>query len=288
MACRTAHSQYWNLSVPDNCLICGSSARRVRASYDHPDQYECAVGVPSEDYWREWVCCERCEFHYSRYSRNERVLDQLYEVGYRTKSEWREEGASERFKKIIDLPKSESETHRRIDWIKANLPSSEDREEGGFRLLDVGGASGVFAALFEDSRWRSAVVDPSQEGAFIKEELGIAYTISTLEEADINDRFDLVSLNYVLEHVGDPVEMLRQSKQLLRNDGYLFIEVPDVSNFDTVSHDHDIFNACHLWMFDFNSLSKLLQRADLLVVASEVLTVLRGHRGLMILAGISE
>ena len=166
-------------------------------------------------------------------------------------------------KKIIGLPKSESETHRRIDWIKANLPSSGDREEGGFRLLDVGGASGVFAALFEDTRWRSAVVDPSQEGAFHRGGAWNFYTISALEEADIHDRFDLVSLNYVLEHVTDPVEMLRQSKQLLRNNGYLFIEVPDVSNFETVSHDHDIFNACHLWMFDFNSLSKLLQKVDL-------------------------
>lgn len=270
--------------MPDFCIICGASERRPVVSYDVPDVYERAAGLPAEGYWREWVSCSNCGFHYSRYSRAGDFFDAYYARGYRSSSVVRDETAYARFKRIVSLPKSESETHTRIDWIKKVLATARDWGGRSCNLLDIGGASGVFAALFHNEQWNSVVVDPAEEGLFIKKKLGITYIAAPMEKVELETQFQLASLNYVLEHLVDPTVVLRRIRRLLSPDGMLFIEVPDVSNFETLPEEHDIFNSCHLWMFGRTSLEALLNQVGFKVCSIKVGTVKRGHRGLMLLA----
>jgi len=63
-----------SLCNPKNCLICQSKDYRVIFSYDKPDQYEIAIGVSKEGYYRKWVQCKQCGFYYSIYSREKNIL----------------------------------------------------------------------------------------------------------------------------------------------------------------------------------------------------------------------
>lgn len=272
----------------ESCVVCENKTYDVVARYGEPDVYEIAAGVTESLYWREWVRCSKCEFHYSRYSRRPEVFDEFYAKGYRDEdASWRQESSLERYRRIIALPPEQSETRIRFEWILRNCSHLKSSSRENWRALDIGGASGVFAAVLKENAWDVAVVDPSNEGGFIEEELNIPYFASPLEEMDGKEKFHFATMNYVLEHVTSPERMLRLAKHVLEPDGLLFIEVPDVSNFRYLPADHDIFNACHLWMFDKKSLEHLLDRTGFRMFAAETIKVLRGHRGLMIMAELN-
>lgn len=114
-----------SLCNPKNCLICQSKDYRVIFSYYEPDQYEVAVGVSKEGYFRKWVQCKQCRFYYSIYSREKNILDKVYTSTYGNKnSSWRKDSSEERFKQVIALPEGESETKFRVNWIKKNVNDS--------------------------------------------------------------------------------------------------------------------------------------------------------------------
>ena len=277
---------------PQACLICGGERRAVIFSYDRPDDYEQAVGVGAEGYDRNWVACDGCGFRYSAYSRDPEVLDRIYEDGYRsTGSAWREEQTEALFERILALPPDQSETVQRIRWIKTEI---KDLSAAGFfaasgrpaRLLDVGGATGIFAYSFKDEDWAVEVVDPGNQGAFV-EKHGVAYHQMCYGAAALPGAFDLISMIYMLEHVRDPDAVLAQARRDLTPGGLLYVEVPDAIAFSRKPAEDDIFNACHLWMFDPDSLSGLLSRRGFQVLALKRFQAKRGHFALVALAGLA-
>ena len=69
------------------------------------------------------------------------------------------------------------------------------------------------------------------------------------------ERFQLISLMHVLEHLTDPLETLVKLRQiLLAPDGYILIEVP---NF----YAHDSYELAHLSCFTSHSLREMVRQA---------------------------
>jgi hypothetical protein len=60
--------------------------------------------------------------------------------------------------------------------------------------------------------------------------------------------------------------------------------VPSSLAFQLKPHEDDIFNACHLWMFDGYTLTRLLSSAGFEVLAMNSTQTKRGHYSLMVLA----
>lgn len=274
------------MSGPATCLICGGANVTPVFTYAAPDNYERTVGVSEAGYDRAWVRCGHCGFHYSRYGRDADILDRIYESAYRNASAaWRGQDARTTFAKVIALPADRSETKQRIAWIKGALANHGiGRVNGHASLLDIGGASGVFAYEFQDDRWRSAVVDPSESGRFIEDDHGITYIQAAFRPGLFDRTFDLVSLVYVLEHLRAPEEALRHARHAVGPRGGLYLEVPDARAFAHKPADDDIFNSCHLWMFDPASLDALLVRTGFRAVARDQRQTARGHYALMALA----
>ncbi len=56
----------------------------------------------------------------------------------------------------------------------------------------------------------------------------------------INEKFDIIVMLHLLEHIRNPVYFLQQVIKLLSSDGYLLIEVPDLGHnpFDLLIYDH--------------------------------------------------
>ncbi len=275
------------------CLICGSAEREAILTFTEPDQYERAVGVTGEGYFRSWERCVSCGFHYSCYSRDPKILDRLYADEYRNgNAPWRSGNVEEIFDKIVALPSEDSETVVRVDWVKqkmeaaaasgASLPSYRP-----LRLLDVGGASGVFAFQFQDDKWRSEVIDPGRAGYFLEKKHDITYHACLFGDKSPGGGYDLLSLVYTLEHLRDPLKVLTLAREELTKTGFLFIEVPDALAFSLKESDDDIFNACHLWMFDPVSITRLVARAGFEIYSLERTRTRRGHLALTLLGGVA-
>lgn len=274
------------MSGPAACLICGAAGHAPVFTYAAPDDYERTVGVETNGYARAWARCIHCGFHYSRYGRDAEILDRIYESAYRNASAaWRGQDVRATFARVTALPAAQSETKQRIAWIKGALAQhGVGQVNGHASLLDIGGASGVFAYEFQDDRWRSAVVDPSESGRFLEEDHGIPYAQAAFGPGLFDQSFDLVSLVYVLEHLRAPEEALRNARHAVSSRGGLYIEVPDARAFAHKPAEDDIFNSCHLWMFDPQSLNTLLARTGFRVLAQDQRQTARGHFALMALA----
>jgi SAM-dependent methyltransferase len=77
-------------------------------------------------------------------------------------------------------------------------------------------------------------------------------------------RFDLITCHFVLEHVANPVAMLRHCASLLKDGGQLFLSVPDY-----LSNSGDMIVVDHLNHFTSLSLKEALQAAGLTLTSLE-------------------
>jgi hypothetical protein len=276
--------------TPSACLICGEREATTVFTYDRPDVYETAVGVTPQSYARAWVRCAGCGFHYSRFSRAPDQLDRIYDREYRNAAQsFRPEGPEEVFRKIVALPPEKSESAQRSAAIRAaiarlqNDAVLESWPQRPLRLLDVGGASGVFAYLFQDADWRAEIIDPGEQGRFV-EAHDIVYHARRFDESFNGGPYQLISMNYMLEHVADPARILAVARDRLSRGGLLYVEVPDELAFARKPQEDDIFNSCHLWMFGPRSLQRLLSDAGFETLSLTRSRSPRGHYALSVLA----
>ena len=222
-------------------------------------------------------------------------MNKVYVSAYRDSSKsWRKEGSAEEvFKKVIALPKEESVTKLRIKWVKENISTLWDgglveRKKPPYKILDIGGGTGIFAYEFQDKEWKGHIIDPSEGNEFITKKLKIPLMREFYSPNKFKTKFDLVSMIYILEHVLDPISFLRQVRRDMKNNSFLFIEVPDENNFkfrkpiNDVARD--IFHSEHLWMFGPKTLHWLLEQCGFELFALKRLKTKRDHFALMALA----
>ena len=97
------------------------------------------------------------------------------------------------------------------------------------RLLDVGTHCGFFLRKARGMGWVLTGVEPSPVGAELAREFyGLDVRNALLQDAGFPDgSFDLVTMVDVFEHVGEPLEVLAEVRRVLRDDGLLFVKVPN-------------------------------------------------------------
>ena len=84
-------------------------------------------------------------------------------------------------------------------------------------------------------------------------------------QTDFREKFDIVSLNKVIEHVKDPVQMLKRAKAALKPSGFVYIEVPDGEKaiLDADGALREEFTIDHPHVFSAASLNIALTKAGL-------------------------
>ena len=274
-----------------SCLVCGSKDYDIVCSYAKPDQYEVAVGIKEEGYFRKWVRCRNCGFYYSIFSRSKDALETIYTSDYRGKnSKWRGASAETTFQRVISLPDGESEAKYRIKWIKEHIGNIWEsgllrQKESPYHMLDIGGSPGVFAYEFQDDKWKSYLIDPDENAGFIKKRYNIPFLQKKYEPNSFGVSFDLVCAIFVLEHLTNPIDFLMGIQNDMDADSLLYLEVPDAICFELKPPEDDIFNSCHLWMFSPQTLVMLLAQSGFEVYSLYRTKTVRGHYTLMVLAG---
>ncbi|MBI2217411.1 MAG: class I SAM-dependent methyltransferase [Candidatus Rokubacteria bacterium] len=106
---------------------------------------------------------------------------------------------------------------------------------GAGRALEVGSGSGLFLRLLVEAGFEGRGLDISREDvAYARERLGLAVTEGDLATAaSLDARYDLVLMFYVLEHVPDPVELVRSACALLAPGGWLVAAVPVIDSLQS-------------------------------------------------------
>lgn len=134
----------------------------------------------------------------------------------------------------------------------------------GHHLLDYGCGTGEFLKTCL-SDWSCHGIEPSEQARQIAEKQ-TGLKISTHHENLIGQKFDVITLWHVLEHIHNLVKVLADLKKMLKNDGVLLIAVPNHKSNDAVYYKeywagYDVPR--HLWHFSKSTMEQLLQNNGL-------------------------
>ncbi len=98
-------------------------------------------------------------------------------------------------------------------------------------LLELGLGHGYTTSIFAKHFKKHTVLEgsPAVIENFKKKYPDCACTIikTYFENFKSNDKFDVIVMGFILEHVDDPLEVLKHYKQLLSAEGKMFIAVPN-------------------------------------------------------------
>ena len=139
-------------------------------------------------------------------------------------------------------------------------------------LLDVGGGQGWLASLMQrtDPRiTRTQIVDIDPAAKKRAEGDGHAYFCGRIEEFDTPDKFDVILMLNLIEHVADPVGVLRKAHSLLSPRGRLYIKTPNFRALDARIFRHRSWGGYHcprhFVIFSKDSIHRTMQKSGLRV-----------------------
>lgn len=155
---------------------------------------------------------------------------------------------------------TEADDQRRFDQLRNSLPNQ--------RLLDFGCGNGAFLMLAK--RLCAEVV-----GVELERRLQSHFQANGLQVFqsldDVKGEFDWITAFHVIEHLPDPVKVLRQlATRLKPESGRMVIEVPSsddalLNQYNCVPFQNFTYWSCHLYLFNPATLRKLASLAGLKV-----------------------
>lgn len=188
--------------------------------------------------------CRRCGFVYQSPRMAEVELQEFYAQEYRRLYQ----GSSGPNPK--DLAVQTGRAEALLGFVNDRLPAVQ-------RHLDIGSSAGILLERFHRHYGcQSAGIEPGEAYRVYSTGRGLRVypTLDELQAAG-EERFDLISLAHVLEHLPGPVEYLAYlGEQLLAPGGWLLLEVPNL-------YAHDCFEVAHLVSFSPHTLRETFQKA---------------------------
>lgn len=133
-------------------------------------------------------------------------------------------------------------------------------------VLDIGSNIGIFVNLCEKEGWKATGIDIDKRVINIgKKQFNCDLRETTLEKAHFKDKeFDAIVLLHTLEHVYNLKSLLKKIHQIIKKDGILVIQVPNINGLpvnvqglrNKPWYGYDFSH--HLWHFQPKTLKDLL------------------------------
>ena len=212
----------------NNCYLCGlniSESKFIQEITRKPKN-ETDFGIDYGIYFRRIYQCRICNVYCNIHNM---LPENLYQSSYNL-STYKSE-IFNNYNKIMTMDPSKSDNKQRVkrvlNFLKKNqiIPSQAS-------VLDVGSGLCVFLGEMRKHIMYRACIDPdiASVNHATKNVMVDEAFHGTLFEFKSNRKFNLITFNKVLEHVDNPVEILKKSKDYLKPNGFVYIELPDGDN----------------------------------------------------------
>jgi 2-polyprenyl-3-methyl-5-hydroxy-6-metoxy-1,4-benzoquinol methylase len=148
---------------------------------------------------------------------------------------------------------------RKLNLINSFKTSSKN-------ILDVGAGTGDFLKICRNNSWNVYGTEPSLGARNIaaKKAVILQEDLSKIK----NQKFDVITLWHVLEHVEDLQDYISKLNHLLSEEGRLLIAVPNFKSDDSKYYQEHwaAFDVPrHLWHFSQTSISKLFSDVNMII-----------------------
>jgi len=226
-----------------NCPICNHDQIDVL----HTQRFELLEGHPLQDGY-DVVCCDRCGFIYADTTVTQADYDRFY--AEHSKYEHPQTGTGG-----VENPfdwQRQQETARQIDKFLDNSAAG---------IVDVGCANGGLLKALKELGYQSLCgLDPSPTCVENVRRLGIDAHVGSLLNSFREHAFDCVVLSHTLEHINDLDAAMRWIGNAMKNNAFLYIEVPDASRYtEFADSPFQDFNTEHINHFSMASLKNFLK-----------------------------
>lgn len=133
----------------------------------------------------------------------------------------------------------------------------------GHKIFDIGAASGHFLKLAKNQNWKTLGIDISKYAANKAKENGENVVVGDFLKINIDEKFDVITMWDVIEHVNDPISYIKKINKSLNRDGLLALTTVDRNSLwakITGKFWHLIIPPEHLFYFSKKSLTQLLEK----------------------------
>lgn len=102
----------------------------------------------------------------------------------------------------------------------------------GNSILDIGCGVGQFTPMFLKKFRRVVGIDPSEEYLRVARENNkqVEYVVGFGETFNLEEKFDTITMNMLLEHVDNPIVLLKNCKNHLASGGRIIVQVPNANS----------------------------------------------------------
>ncbi|QOG12158.1 class I SAM-dependent methyltransferase [Arcobacter sp. FWKO B] len=154
---------------------------------------------------------------------------------------------------MYNFPNRNYNNLKALEFISEHIDNTIE-----FNVLEIGSNRGDFLYLLKE-RFNNINILGCEPTEF--KDLKVP-TINSFFEADLfNTKFDLIVLRHTLEHIKFPKDFVETLSKVLKNDGKVFIEVPNLIN--SLKNFIEDFTPDHVNYFTTQTLQNIFQEYDI-------------------------
>jgi 2-polyprenyl-3-methyl-5-hydroxy-6-metoxy-1,4-benzoquinol methylase len=235
------------LSIVASCWICGGSSwKPFKAS-------TLSGSVSSEDF-------KITDAHYGRTGK----IDECVFCGFKQCQDL--ESVLSFYEELEDAAYDQGREQRSLQARKI-LESIIPFKKGG-RLLDIGAASGILLETAARMGFEGEGIEPSRHLAKRAQESGLNVHLGIFPHTEARGPYDVITLVDVIEHVTNPIQLLRDIATHLKADGIGVLTTPDVQSpvARLLGPRWWHFRVAHIGYFTKGTLERALNEAGLSIV----------------------
>ena len=236
------------MQTPDPCILCAAVEARI---------------IHQKDRW-QYLCCQSCKL----VSLHPRPTPRMLMEQYRDYLPDRPEDIGQ-WEAMMKPVVAES----------ANLIVSRSKT-GGRTILDIGCGYGFFLHQMKSRGWQATGIEVSATGRqYARQKFGIHVFSEPLQNLSLAESaFDVVTLFYVIEHVFDPLDLLRRTHRVLKPGGLVLLRWPHttplVRMLGPLSKKLDLYHTpYHLYDFSPKTIATMLHLSGF----KSIETLIAGH-----------
>ena len=142
------------------------------------------------------------------------------------------------------------------------------------KVLDVGCSEGILSKRLKQNRCDVVGIEINQEAAQKAESFCHELIMGDVESIHLNkdyeNYFDIIIFADILEHLKEPLDILKRFKKYLKDDGFIIISLPNISNWKIriqllfgrfEYQEYGILDNGHLRFFNRKSAEKIVNDA---------------------------
>jgi SAM-dependent methyltransferase len=186
------------------CPFCGSAEYSIYERFGSELQFT-------------YVLCRNCKLVYQspRPKYDQDFIDSAYASYYQ-------------FSENIELNNDTNIQHSSVNMFREEVENLLKYDKKRNNVLDIGSAMGTFLYAARPYYKKAIGLDVSEQMArFAEKSTGATVYLKQFNEFVYEEKFSLIHMSHVIEHVPNPVEWLQKAAIMLEEDGILVINVPN-------------------------------------------------------------